>query len=298
MKSDLDTVSLGYICQRRSALTGTYLLGNGYRSFNPIIRRFSAWDSLSPFGDGTAHGYGYCAGDPINASDPSGHLPIIKAIRKITEEFVIERVVRRRGTEAMAREVSQGADTIGRVVTNVVDQAVTSAMDSPLLSAADSVAGLAIQEGAPRGIRTIQEAFGHAGSAKITKVERLSRPRGAGRYIKHTVHDLGVEYGNRWLERMEGSTNLSMEGLSEQTTQLYGVPEGMENKTPRMKIKGRAQRPLDSNRVRYDVMPSSRTSEFDADNEVVQALSHVRRSSSMSSTEEGAIEELLEFTHL
>ena len=35
--------------------------------------RFHSRDSLSPFGKGGLNGYAYCAGDPVNRIDPSGH---------------------------------------------------------------------------------------------------------------------------------------------------------------------------------------------------------------------------------
>lgn len=51
-----------------------YLLGNGYRGYNPVLMRFYSPDSLSPFAAGGLNCYAYCAGDPVNFSDPSGHM--------------------------------------------------------------------------------------------------------------------------------------------------------------------------------------------------------------------------------
>lgn len=77
MRNNLNKLPLGYIGQRKSSLAEGYLLGNGYRSFNPIIRRFYSWDSLSPFDVGGVLGYAYCQGNPVNMSDKSGKGPIV-----------------------------------------------------------------------------------------------------------------------------------------------------------------------------------------------------------------------------
>lgn len=58
--------------------TGMYVLGNGYRQYNPRIMRFLAPDSMSPFGQAGDNMYAYCHGDPINRFDPSGHLDGLK----------------------------------------------------------------------------------------------------------------------------------------------------------------------------------------------------------------------------
>ena len=74
----------GYRAPEKGVLTGFngecwesvshgYLLGNGYRLYSPILRRFLSVDSYSPFGEGGLNTYTYCAGDPVNRIDPSGH---------------------------------------------------------------------------------------------------------------------------------------------------------------------------------------------------------------------------------
>ena len=50
-----------------------YPLGFGTRFFLPSIGGFTSLDTFSPFNSGDMNPYRYCEGDPINASDPSGH---------------------------------------------------------------------------------------------------------------------------------------------------------------------------------------------------------------------------------
>lgn len=65
---------LGFNGQLLDPGTGWYLLGNGYRVYNPVLMRFHSPDSLSPFEGGGINPYAYCLGDPINRCDPSGHI--------------------------------------------------------------------------------------------------------------------------------------------------------------------------------------------------------------------------------
>ncbi|WP_059405764.1 RHS repeat-associated core domain-containing protein [Pseudomonas sp. RIT-PI-q] len=67
-------VGLGFNGELCEARLGWYLLGNGYRAYNPTLMRFHSPDSLSPFGKGGLNAYMYCAGDPVNFSDPTGHM--------------------------------------------------------------------------------------------------------------------------------------------------------------------------------------------------------------------------------
>jgi RHS repeat-associated protein len=60
--------------------SGHYLLGNGYRGYNPVLMRFNSPDSYSPFGAGGLNGFAYCAGDPVNRTDPSGHTHSFKSL--------------------------------------------------------------------------------------------------------------------------------------------------------------------------------------------------------------------------
>ncbi|VVN83652.1 RHS repeat-associated core domain-containing protein [Pseudomonas fluorescens] len=72
--------SLGFNGELREARIGWYLLGNGYRAYNPRLMRFHSPDSWSPFGRGGLNPYMYCVGNPINRSDPTGHFPFIELV--------------------------------------------------------------------------------------------------------------------------------------------------------------------------------------------------------------------------
>lgn len=50
-----------------------YLLGNGYRIYRPDLMRLTSPDNIAPFT--VLNSYSYCAGDPVNYTDPSGHHP-------------------------------------------------------------------------------------------------------------------------------------------------------------------------------------------------------------------------------
>jgi RHS repeat-associated protein len=75
---------LGFNGERPDPVTGHYLLGNGYRAFNSVLMRFNSPDSLSPFEKGGLNAYAYCAGDPINGTDPTGHAFIKNLIRAVS----------------------------------------------------------------------------------------------------------------------------------------------------------------------------------------------------------------------
>lgn len=71
-----NTTSLqGFNGERQDPFSGVTHLGNGYRAYSPALHRFTCPDSASPFGGGGINPYAYCNHDPVNNTDPSGHMP-------------------------------------------------------------------------------------------------------------------------------------------------------------------------------------------------------------------------------
>ncbi|MDU9405520.1 RHS repeat-associated core domain-containing protein [Pseudomonas sp. zfem004] len=68
--------ALGYNGEALDPDSGWYLLGNGYRAYNPVLMRFHSPDALSPFGAGGLNYYGYCQGNPVTFRDPTGHYSV------------------------------------------------------------------------------------------------------------------------------------------------------------------------------------------------------------------------------
>ncbi|KAI1171847.1 hypothetical protein F4777DRAFT_593379 [Nemania sp. FL0916] len=80
--------SIGFNGQWRDPVTGCYHLGNGYRVYNPVLKRFHSPDGLSPFSSGEINAYTYCLGDPINLIDPTGHFSIF-GLKFTTRDLVL-----------------------------------------------------------------------------------------------------------------------------------------------------------------------------------------------------------------
>ncbi|WP_095194322.1 RHS repeat-associated core domain-containing protein [Pseudomonas sp. Irchel 3A7] len=76
---------LGFNGEQPDLVTGHYHLGNGYRQFNPVLMRFNSPDSWSPFGKGGFNVYAYCAGNPINRRDPTGHA-LLKPVMRLFKQ--------------------------------------------------------------------------------------------------------------------------------------------------------------------------------------------------------------------
>lgn len=65
---------MGFNGELRAFWASCYSLGNGYRLYSTALMRFSSPDSFSPFGKGGVNAYSYCECDPVNRTDPTGHM--------------------------------------------------------------------------------------------------------------------------------------------------------------------------------------------------------------------------------
>ena len=57
-----------------------YHLGDGARSYDPMLQCFLSKDPYSPFSGGGANPYAFCGGDPVNRTDHSGYMSVSAGI--------------------------------------------------------------------------------------------------------------------------------------------------------------------------------------------------------------------------
>lgn len=99
----------GFNGERLDPVTGDYLLGNGYRAFNPVLMRFNSPDSRSPFEEGGLNAYAYCVGDPVNQVDPTGHMPLSTLLIGILRKFNALRKAVTAGVATPVAKIDQGS---------------------------------------------------------------------------------------------------------------------------------------------------------------------------------------------
>jgi RHS repeat-associated protein len=72
----IDLNEFGFDGQRTDSQSGLQFLGDGYRAYNPLLRHFMSYDSMSPFSKGGINGYSFGNNNPIMFGDPSGHMSV------------------------------------------------------------------------------------------------------------------------------------------------------------------------------------------------------------------------------
>lgn len=84
-----DKRRIGFNGEFRDTVSGSYPLGNGHRSFSPVLMRFVSPDDYSPFLEGGLNAYAYCLGDPVNLIDPKGSNGFFKGVAKTLKNIFI-----------------------------------------------------------------------------------------------------------------------------------------------------------------------------------------------------------------
>lgn len=119
--------------QRKESATGHYLLGNGYRAFNSVLMRFLSPDSWSPMGAGGLNCYAYCAGDPVNNTDPSGHFKLprmkLQSVRPKAGFYIRnpDFIGKRTASPVVSESVVGTVNELGRGYGNQLSHIMTSA---------------------------------------------------------------------------------------------------------------------------------------------------------------------------
>jgi RHS repeat-associated protein len=72
---------MGFNGEAHVTILDSYMLGQGYRRYSPLLMRFCSPDSWSPFRAGGINAYAYCEGDPVNHADRDGHRKVTPLVR-------------------------------------------------------------------------------------------------------------------------------------------------------------------------------------------------------------------------
>ncbi|WP_439857497.1 RHS repeat-associated core domain-containing protein [Pseudomonas syringae] len=243
------TSLLGFNGERRDPVTGHYLLGNGYRAYNPVLMRFNSPDSLSPFDEGGLNAYGYCGGDPVGVVDPSGHMPfsILIQAADMIEKF---------GPQAatlIAQKALKGVSPVARVlggkhtpasVKFLVSENVSrlpSSSASTSTSSAKSVSGRNAREGYIR-LQRLRRSVIHVGQTNVPS----NGPAALARYNRlegriRAVDDL-IDHYTKNTKKVKHSARTAQESL-----------EGYMKKRPEVVAQFEAYRDKYNERIRSGV---------------------------------------------
>ena len=102
--------AVGFNGERPEPITGHYLLGQGYRAFNPVLMRFNSPDSWSPFGEGGINAYAYCT-NPIMEIDPTGHAGIWGAVKGLLKLMGVRKTSAKKIARVVPTKKSAFIDT-------------------------------------------------------------------------------------------------------------------------------------------------------------------------------------------
>ncbi|KAM0455675.1 hypothetical protein ACHAPV_007753 [Trichoderma viride] len=195
-----DGSAIAWNGQWRDPVTGWYHLGNGYRVYNPVLMRFHAPDSWSPFTSGEINPYAYCLGDPINRVDPTGHSSDSaggskkRSIAQLIVGLIVgilAAIFTEGASLAVEVGVLVGTGIASDVATGLIYDAASgtaptweSLGDDALSSAIGNIVGLGVAKGAGKLFKSIGETIDqllegaakiqHAGGARYLPVDDMN----------------------------------------------------------------------------------------------------------------------------
>ncbi len=172
--------------ERFDAESGCYLLGAGHhRPYSPTLGLFLAPDRWAPFDRGGLNALSFCAGDPVNRHDPSGHFWkwVVAGIGIV---LGVAAVIASAGTAAGAVGVvlsgglgalnASGAAAIAGVTLGVASVGVEAASLTAMAKGDDETAGILGWVGLGLGVAGLAPALGKAamkGAGRLA--DRMSR---------------------------------------------------------------------------------------------------------------------------
>jgi RHS repeat-associated protein len=198
------TGKLGFNGQVFETHIGWYLLGNGYRAYNPRLMRFHSPDSWSPFRRGGLNPYMYCVGDPINYSDPTGHF--LDALRLFFRENVAFGIS---ATELAAKNALRNTKALAR---QQAMYALGAAGGREVAPARSSLSGALVEAGIRVGTSSKMPggspAIGEWGATTSRRYRgyTAAAPAGAGTYRPHpstSSQTLSLSVSGRGRQRLD-----------------------------------------------------------------------------------------------
>ncbi|AZE50367.1 YD repeat protein [Pseudomonas chlororaphis] len=203
---------IGFNGQLFDSISGTYLLGNGYRAYSPTMRAFYSPDSLSPFGAGGVSRYQYCNLNPVNYTDPSGHsvvgtaIGIIAALSAVTGAVSVGLEIGRQvhsqsdpEYSAYLRELEIGFGTASAIlgVVAVVAGAARYTRRQAVARSASAMTSRATSTSSLSSIGRPIQTSGRSFSAPNLRSMGLSSPEFAGYHGSTLANAQGLKAGLR-----------------------------------------------------------------------------------------------------
>lgn len=222
--------SLAFNGEPRDLLTGHYHLGNGRRTFNPVLMRFHSADTLSPFDAGGINAYAYCGGDPIGRKDPSGQHWLSALVQ---------------GTAYLA-SAATGLSAINRTAAAIVDRraALIQRLPPPNQSLSTRLgnAGQLLGAGtfaiAARSVALVDGLASVSTSLNATRAAALYTASGV--VLAASAGFLGTPIARQWWQQAGAHGISRVSVLSEAVYQASGVGLVVEGVTNAMAAIGRS----------------------------------------------------------